>query len=633
MKKHKFLSTYQVATIVVALMLVLSLSGTASAMTAMTGNIKITAVKTGQSVGNVSQPVINMWSDITPALQTVVADDGTVSVMSTKGDKVVEVYEFTQNGQYIRTLSFARELPLVGAFTRDSNGNYYIFYGKEVDESAFSEKNMALVKYSPEAERLNTFYLQAQTNDERWAHGYSGVKTPFSAGTCKLEISGNLIAAYFGRRMFVSGDGLNHQASYGFVLDLNSFKKLTNQQNRMPSAGHSFNQFILPVDNGFVTVDHGDNGPRAFMFSNVTANKSYSVSAFTFKKNETYQNTFAEMGGIVQTNDGYLFAGTYEKNESMADRYNDSRNLFLLTMDKQLNSISEPKWVTNYTDMNAENAIFPKIAKLDSERFLLMWGNYNRNTGNSNMEVCFTIVDQNGKLLQPVKNIPYVRLNGFDTLRYNPVSGLAYWAVEDSNDGIILYAFNPDTDAISFESIKTASDWAQESIVNAIYGQLVPHDLQNSYSKNITRGEFCRLAIAYIEARTGMEVDTYLQQKGLSINPAAFDDTRDQDILAAYALGIVNGVGKNSFNPNGAITRQESATMLLRLQRALGYDISQVPTNNFAYGNLISSWASDGVNYCYANGVMMGVDANNFAPNGMYTREQAIITIYRLIKL
>lgn len=631
MKKRKFLSTYQVVTIVVVLMLVLSLSGTASAMTAMTGNIKITAVKTGQPVGNVSRPVINMWSDITPALQTVVADDGTVSVMNTKGDKVVEVYEFTQNGQYIRALSFAKELPLIGAFTRDSDGNYYFFYAKAVDEGAFNEKNMALVKYSPEAERLDAFYLQAQTNDEKWASGYSGVKTPFGAGTCKLEISGNMIATYFGRRMFISGDGLNHQASYGFVLDLNTFKKLTNQQNRMPSAGHSFNQFILPVDDGFITVDHGDNGPRAFMFSKVTAHSSHSVSAFTFKKNDTYQNTFAEMGGIVQTSNGYLFVGTYEKNTSTADNYNDSRNLFLLTMDKQLGNISEPKWVTNYTDMYAENAIFPKIAKLDSERFLLMWGNYNRST--SNMEVCFTIVDQNGKLLQPTKTIPYVRLNGFDPLRYNPVSGLAYWAVEDGNDGIILYAFNPDTDAISFESIKTASGWAQESIANAIYGQLVPHDLQNSYSENITRGEFCRLAIAYIEARAGMEVDTYLQQKGLSINPAAFDDTRDEDILAAYALGIVNGVGNNNINPNGAITRQESATMLLRLQRALGYDISQVPTNNFADGNLISSWAADGVNYCYANGVMMGVDAKNFAPNGMYTREQAIITIYRLIKL
>lgn len=633
MKKRKTLPAYQVVSLVVVLLVALSLNCTAAAMTAMTGSVKITAVKTGEPTGNVSHPKINMWSDITPTLQTIVAGDGTVSVMNTEKDGIVEVCEFTPDGQYSRNLFFTKELPLVGAFTRDSDGNYYIFYAKEVDEGAFNEKNMVLVKYSSEAKRLDAFYLQAQTNDERWASEYSGVKTPFAFGTCKIEISGDLIAVYFGRSMFASPDGLNHQASYGFVLNRNTFEKLTGRQNRMPSAGHSFNQFVLPVDSGFVTVDHGDNGPRAFMFSSVTASGSRSVSAFTFKKNATYQNTFAEMGGVAQTKNGYLFVGTYEKSDNTANTYNDSRNIFIMTMDRNLGNISDPIWVTNYTDSEAENAIFPKIAKLDSERFLLMWGVYDRTLHDGSAEVCFTVVDQNGRLLQPIKILPYVRLNGFDPLRYNPVSGLVYWAVEDGKDGIILYAFDPGAGEISFESLDTASNWARESVANAIYGRLVPSDLQNQYSENITRGEFCRLAIAYIEAKTDMDTATYLQQKGLRIDPAAFVDTQDQDILAANALGIVNGVGDNRFNPGGTITRQESAAMLLRLHQALGYDIVQISANDFADRDLISSWAADGVNYCYSNGVMRGVDEKTFDPNGMYTREQAIITVYRLFRL
>lgn len=630
MKKHRYLPVFQAVAMVVALMFALSSSCTAAAMT---GSIKITAVKTERAVGNVSRPKINMWSDITPALQVIVAGDRTVSVMSAGSGETVEVYEFTPDGQYSRTLSFAKELPLAGAFARDSDGNYYIFYGKAVEEGSFNEKNMALVKYSPQGERLNAFYLQAQTNDERWAAGYSGVKTPFSAGTCKMEISDGLIAVYFGRRMFMSHDGLNHQASYGFVLNIDTFEKLTDNQNRMPSAGHSFNQFILPVDGGFVTVDHGDNGPRAFMFSSVTARKSYSVSAFTFKKNDTYQNTFAEMGGIARTNSGYLFVGTYEKSGGTENTYNDSRNLFLLTMDESLGNISNPKWVTDYTNIDAENAIFPKIAKLDNDRFLLMWGVYDRSTGSRNMEVRFTIADQNGNLLQPIKALPYVRLNGFDPLRYNPVSGLAYWAVEDDDDGFILYAFDPDADVVSFESVETASDWARESVANAIYGQLVPSNLQGRYFENITRGEFCRLVIAYVEAKTGMDAADYIQRQGLRIDRATFHDTQDQDILAANALGIVNGVGNGIFNPDGTITRQEAATMLLRLQRALGYDTAGESANDFADGDRISPWAVDGVNYCCSAGVMMGDNAKRFDPAGIYTREQAIITVYRLFKL
>ncbi len=614
--------------IVMITVLLFSLSCTVSAMT---GNVKITTVETEQVIGTVSRPFFNKWSDITPALQTVVSNDGTVSVLSVRGESDINIYEFDSYGQYIRTLSFPKVLSLVGAFERDNDGNYYIFYAKSVDEGSFDEKNMALVKYSPQAEPLNSFYLQAQTEDERWASGYSGVKVPFHAGTCKIEISDNLIAVYFARTMFVSNDGLNHQASYGFVLDLNTFEKLTDKNNRMPSAGHSFNQFVLPIDGGFITVDHGDNGPRAFMFSRITPNKSDSVSAFTFKRNEVYQNTFAEMGGIVKTSDGYLFVGTYEKNDDTSTGHNDSRNLFVLTMNENLGNISDPIWLTDYTDMDTENAIFPKIIGIDEERILLMWSVYGLNKREAT--VCYTVVDQNGAFLQPISYIPQARLNGFDPLRYNPVSGLVHWAIEDGNNRILLYSFDPTADAISLESINTASNWAQESIVNAIYAQLVPSDLQRSYGVNITRAEFCHMAVTYIEAQTGMDIDIYLQQMGLTINRDSFSDTEDGDILAANTLGIVNGIGNRLFNPDGDITRQEAATMLMRLQRVLGHTVTETETPNFIDASSISLWAVEGITYCYDNDVMTGVGGNRFDPHGTYTREQAITTMYRLFTL
>ena len=111
---------------------------------------------------------------------------------------------------------------------------------------------------------------------------------------------------------------------------------------RMPSAGHSFNQFILPIKDGFMFVDHGDVGPRGFAFSTVTNFESKSINSFSFKQGQTYQYTFAEMGGITETNSGYIFVGTYENSNRVESNHNDARNVFLITIDKALSHVSAP---------------------------------------------------------------------------------------------------------------------------------------------------------------------------------------------------------------------------------------------------------------------------------------------------
>jgi len=83
----------------------------------------------------------------------------------------------------------------MGAFTKDKDGNYYIFYAKK------------------------DVWLEAQVNNENRS---TSVKIPFRSGTCRLEISGDMIAVYFARQMFKASDNLNHQASFGFIFDINT---------------------------------------------------------------------------------------------------------------------------------------------------------------------------------------------------------------------------------------------------------------------------------------------------------------------------------------------------------------------------------------------------------------------------
>jgi hypothetical protein len=374
---------------------------------------------------------------------TYVSGDGSISVCSAT-DTATYVYEYSASLQLIKTRQFLNDFSKLGAFAKDNQGNYYFFYAKNVEEDEKNTENMSLVKDDSSDSKVKTYRLKALADNSS-----RGIRDPFLAGACRMEISGNMVAVYFARRMFQSDDGLNHQASYGFVLNKDTFARVdkgaggsTSQGNtQMPYVSHSFNQFILPVNNGFVFVDQGDYYPRRFSFAKFQEGQATKkLNAFEFKEGETYQYTFSQLGGLAETSGGYLFAGTYEKNTVVSSNHNDSRNVFVLTLDNDLNSVSTPIWITNYRDKNNDNAANPKIAALDNGRYLLMW----ELMGNTGYKSTYTvIIDNTGKLLTAVREMPGVRLNRNDVLRYNSTNGNVYWAVDNDDKNIDVFSFNP----------------------------------------------------------------------------------------------------------------------------------------------------------------------------------------------
>jgi hypothetical protein len=246
-----------------------------------------------------------------------------------------------------------------------------------------------------------------------------------------------MLTVYFAREMFVASDGLNHQASYGFILNKNTFERISSMN--VPYASHSFNQYILPIEDGFLFVDQGDYYPRGFYFNKITNTQKKSITAFRFKQNEFYNNTFAQLGGIAQTNDGYLFVGTYEKNNSTESYHNDSRNVFLINIDKDFNHCGNPIWITNYSDKNSQNAVSPKITKLNGNRYLIMWECFGYPCNNT----YYTIIDKDGETIKEITELPNVRLNNNDVLRYNFLTGNVHWAVNEGSRTIQIYSFNP----------------------------------------------------------------------------------------------------------------------------------------------------------------------------------------------
>ena len=171
----------------------------------------------------------------------------------------------------------------------------------------------------------------------------------------------------------------------------------------------------------------------------------------------------------------------------------------------------------------------------------------------------------------------------------------------------------------------TPDAWAAGEVERAISLGLVPDDLQSDYTADITRAEFCRLAVAFL-AKAAADNGLFLTPQTVS-----FDDTDDTDVLIAAGFGIVSGDGKGSFRPDDGITRQEAAVMLYNTLWALGMPpIGQGET--FTDQASIASWALESVGRAKAGGIMDGIGNNTFCPQGAYPREQSIMSAYRLFE-
>ena len=172
------------------------------------------------------------------------------------------------------------------------------------------------------------------------------------------------------------------------------------------------------------------------------------------------------------------------------------------------------------------------------------------------------------------------------------------------------------------ERDRRPSDWAAAEVDAAAEKGYVPTALAKNYTAPITRAEFCRLAVQFYERYTGETVDA----------AADFTDTQDSAVRKMAGLGVVNGVGGGRFDPDGTLTRQDAAAILMRLAGVMGYEPAAAE-NSFADRAAIAGYALDFVAEAAAAGIMNGTGDGNFSPTASYTREQSILTIVRLEKI
>lgn len=168
-----------------------------------------------------------------------------------------------------------------------------------------------------------------------------------------------------------------------------------------------------------------------------------------------------------------------------------------------------------------------------------------------------------------------------------------------------------------------ASDWAKPEIEEAYDLHLTTDTILNHYSRNITREEFCEIAVKLYEALSG--------KKALPAIANPFTDTSNTMVLKAFDLGIIKGTSDTTFSPDNPITRQEICVMIYRTLKAddpkLNMDTSGAAA--FSDESSIASWAIDAVRYASKNDVMKGTGGNRISPLDNTTREQAVVLMKR----
>ncbi|MDR0861167.1 MAG: S-layer homology domain-containing protein [Oscillospiraceae bacterium] len=120
----------------------------------------------------------------------------------------------------------------------------------------------------------------------------------------------------------------------------------------------------------------------------------------------------------------------------------------------------------------------------------------------------------------------------------------------------------------------------------------------------------------------------------VTVSGATFADVRGLPCQAAVealaARGIVNGKTPTGFSPDDTMTRAEFAVITAR---ALGLP-SPPPKLVDPFADVRAGhWFHSGVNTAYIYGIVKGVSANAFNPDGIITREEAAVMVARAAKL
>jgi len=165
----------------------------------------------------------------------------------------------------------------------------------------------------------------------------------------------------------------------------------------------------------------------------------------------------------------------------------------------------------------------------------------------------------------------------------------------------------------------TPSPWAQDAVSwLQSTGRLTESGDFSDYGRNVTRAEFARLSVVMCQ---------HIANKWIPDDISApFPDAAGNPWIAkAYWLNIIKGKDDGTFGPGDPITREQIATMLLRMLDACEYPYSKADVSGITFSDEaeLGSWAAENVKRAYLIKILNGTGGNSMSPKAYVTLEQA----------
>ncbi|MBQ1341950.1 MAG: hypothetical protein IIY33_05640, partial [Erysipelotrichaceae bacterium] len=314
--------------------------------------------KEGYASYNVNdQNYVYNWSGVTNS-HLYERNGQFVRVEYCNGEILVEYY--SSDFQLISTKTIEKQLALYGGFFHGEKYNFLVFGQENPNDSADAEV-IRVVKYSQDWEELGHYSSYgANTN------------TPFEAGTCSLFEKDGLLYIRTCHKMFMSEDGLRHQANLRYLINEEDMSCINVQcEVSNPNTGyasHSFNQMQCFDDNYYYGMDHGDAYPRGIMLSRMNYGRltlSSGGNVYTIDGNTGDNYTGVEIGGFQKAGNNLL---TAIKSVDMSNYENSKqKNIIVLVTpyDKISESYTSKISFTSYSEDAAVEVGNPQLVKIN----------------------------------------------------------------------------------------------------------------------------------------------------------------------------------------------------------------------------------------------------------------------------
>lgn len=163
------------------------------------------------------------------------------------------------------------------------------------------------------------------------------------------------------------------------------------------------------------------------------------------------------------------------------------------------------------------------------------------------------------------------------------------------------------------------SNWAYKDLLKAEELKLFSKEVASNTRGKITREEFAEIAVKAYEIK-------YKRSSQGSVKH--FKDTDNKYVNMACDLGIMNGKGKDKFDPKDNITREDYAVVIANL-----FKLENSKKIKIKDAKKISDYAIDAVNKALSDSYLNLDSKKNFNPKNQMKREEVISSIVRHIWL